>query len=341
MGPELAAFFSALGFSIVAVAAVGNLAILVAFVAVRKLRTHVNYFLASLALSDFVLAVFYLPLEVEYHTRKMFIHSKGLCDFMYMLFFLTITSSSLNLLGVSAYRFLTIQLPFRSSSVTKPHVRMVILVIWVYSTLVAFLPLMGWRPWETIVTETDCYYMYSREYAIFVLAVNWLCPALLGFTLYLLMFRVARLQADRIARCETLSDPTVRNRQRLPKGAKTLSKIAAVYLICWFPYVLEVLLVQLNAFQSNQTVHYFVAYLCYANSAVNPILYAGFCADFKAVFANLISCKKKVRCPGDTPPVVAARPPQGQDPIFVENPGNNLPERAKLSSLLIQEETAM
>ena len=292
MGPALAAFFSALGFSIVAIAAVGNLAILVAFVAVRKLRTHVNYFLASLALSDFVLAVFYLPLEVEYHTRKMFIHSKGMCDFMYILFFLTITSSSLNLLGVSAYRFLTIQLPFRSSSITKPHVRMVILAIWVYSTLVAFLPLMGWRPMETIVTKTDCYYMYSREYAIFVMAVNWLCPALLGFFLYFMMFRVARSQARKIARIRGRHQ---RRRGPLFKGTKTLLKITVIYFICWFPYVIEVLLVACKLVRSNQIVHYFMVYLCYANSAVNPILYAGLCADIREVFRAFV-INRAIRC---------------------------------------------
>ena len=293
MGPGLAAFFSALGFSIVAVAAVGNLAILVAFVAVRQLRTHVNYFLASLALSDFVLAVFHLPLEVEYHTRKIFIHSKGVCNFMYIVFFLSITSSSLNLLGVSAYRFLTIHLPFRSSSVTKPHVRMVILAIWVYSTLVAFLPLMGWRPMETIVTKTDCYYMYSREYAIFVLAVNWLCPVVLGFFLYFLIYRTAIIHAREITRTRViLEDPESETKTKLFKSTKTIGKIAAVYIICWFPYVVEVVLVVCEVVKSNQVLHYFLVYLCYANSAINPILFAGLCKDFRKVLYRLRAWSK-------------------------------------------------
>ena len=294
MSPAMAAFFTFVGISTIAIGIVGNLAILVAFLVVPRLRTHNNYFLASLALSDLILAAFHLPLEVEYHTRSTFTHSVTICDFMYTLFFLTFTSSALNLFAMSAYRYLTISMPFRANSVNRTHIVGVILAIWLYSTLVSFLPLMGWRPAPSIATGKDCFYSFARAYAIFVLTVNLLVPAFIGCIFYGLIFQIAKVQANKIARNQVL-DAAERRRGHLFKGAKTLSKIAVVYMICWFPYVTEVLLVLTSVIKSNQVIHYFFVYLCYANSAINPFLYAGLCGDFKEVFgAFAVQCRSSL-----------------------------------------------
>ena len=69
------------------------------------------------------------------------------------------------------------------------------------------------------------------------------------------------------------------------KGAKTLAKIATVYLICWFPYVTEILLVMAGAVAKVPSeVHYLFVFLCYTSAAINPFLYAGLCKDFRQVF---------------------------------------------------------
>ena len=289
-----AELFPVFGVLICVVGALGNLSVLFAFFTHRQLRTKLNCFLVSLAFSDLLLTGITTPLELESKIRRGFTHGIVVCELMYTIHFVALSSSSFNLLGVSVYRYLTIAFPFSMKLVEPVRVLTAIASLWVYSVISAFLPLMGWRSFPTKVTSKLCLFSLEPEYALFILSVNWLCPAVLVLILYGLIFRIARIHAIKIAKQQVLEE---RERIRSPlfKGAKTLGKIAAVYLICWFPYVIEVILTISSAPVSiPREVHYFFVLLYYASSAINPFLYAGLCTDFREVYSKCTSkaCRK-------------------------------------------------
>ena len=277
-------FYSVLGVSICVVGLIANMAVMLVFITHRRLRTKINGFLVSLAVANLLLTGISLPLEMEWHIRSEFIHGVVVCELMYTIYFLTLTSSSLNLLVISIYRYLSIACPFFMKRVTSFHVLSAIAAVWVYSGVTALLPLMGWRSDPSTIYEKTCDYSFEFNFMVFVLTVNWLIPAVLVFVFYGLIFRIARIHAIKILRNQVLSEQE-KTRSPLFKGAKTLAKIAAVYLICWFPYVIEILIVFSGvANPPPKLVHYTFVFLCYASAAINPFLYAGLCRDFREVF---------------------------------------------------------
>lgn len=300
MDPALDKFFSVLGISICIIGFFANLSVVLAFLTHRRLRTKVNAFLVSLAVSGLLLTGVSMPLEMEWHIRSEFIHSVIVCDLLYTNNFLTITSSSLNLLLISIYRYLSIAFPFFMKRVVSFHVLLALVLVWFYSGLTASLPLLGWRSFPSNVPGI-CQYSFEAEFLLFILVTNWLLPAVLVFFFYGLIFRIARIQAIKIVRNKVLSEHE-KIRSPLFKGAKTLAKIAAVYLICWFPYVIEVLLVMSGLITTSgvpKEVHYTFVFLCYMSAVINPFLYAGLCKDFREVFRkarNQLTAKFRCLC---------------------------------------------
>ena len=283
MDPVLDKFYSVFGVSICIVGFFANFSVVLAFLTHRRLRTKVNAFLVSLALSDLLLTGISMPLEMEWHIRSEFIHSVVICDLLYTIHFLTISSSSLNLLLISIYRYLSIAFPFFTKRVESFHVLLSLIVVWFYSGLTASLPLLGWRSSPSKISG-KCLYSLEHEFVLFILVTNWLLPAVLVFLFYGLIFRIARIQAIKILRNKILTEHE-KIRSPLFKGAKTLAKIAAVYLICWFPYVIEVLVFMAGVPDTlPDEVHYTLVFLCYMSAAINPFLYAGLCKDFREVF---------------------------------------------------------
>lgn len=286
MDPGLDKFFSVLGVLICIVGSVGNLSVLLAFLVQRRLRTKVNGFLVSLVVSGLLLTGISMPFEVELHIRSEFIHGLVTCELMYATHFIALTSSSLNLLVISIYRYLTIAYPFFLNRVSQKHIALTITVVWLYSGITGFLPLMGWRSVPTSISGNFCNFSFEVEYLLFVMSVNWLLPAMLVFVFYGLIFRIARIQAIKILEHQVLGEYE-RVRSPLIKGAKTLAKIAAVYIICWFPYVINVMITKsLGRYLLPYEVHYTFVFLCYASAAINPVLYAWFRNDFREAFST-------------------------------------------------------
>ena len=92
--PALDKFYSVFGITICIVGFIANLSVVLAFITHRRLRTKVNAFLVSLAISDLLLTGISMPLELEWHIRSEFIHDAIVCDLLYTTYFLNLTSSS-------------------------------------------------------------------------------------------------------------------------------------------------------------------------------------------------------------------------------------------------------
>ncbi|KAK5985246.1 7 transmembrane receptor [Trichostrongylus colubriformis] len=79
--------------------------------------------------------------------------------------------------------------------------------------------------------------------------------------------------------------------------ARTTFVVVGVFIVCWFPfttiYVLQAYSLCLVPECITNTMYVIAFWLGYANSAVNPILYAVFSRDFRAAFRKLTARKRK------------------------------------------------
>ncbi|KAG7255031.1 hypothetical protein CRUP_000323 [Coryphaenoides rupestris] len=81
--------------------------------------------------------------------------------------------------------------------------------------------------------------------------------------------------------------------RRERKAAAILGLILGAFVLCWLPFFLKELLVGLRlAGQPSPGVSDLLAWLGYANSLVNPLLYTSFNDDFKLAFRKLLRRKQ-------------------------------------------------
>lgn len=176
--------------------------------------------------------------------------------------------------------------------------------IWVYSSLISFLPVMqGWNeiPGIHFDVGTECVFVTNWTFAIVASALAFYIPFLIMCCMYFFIYRASRLKATRIM-SQTLDlhyHPNSRrpnNLQLENKATRTMSIIISVFVMCWLPYfVLNVwLAVHGSEETSDVVVHIFkvITWLGYCNSTINPMLYAFLNRDFQRALKKLLVCQR-------------------------------------------------
>lgn len=82
--------------------------------------------------------------------------------------------------------------------------------------------------------------------------------------------------------------------KRERKAAKTLAIITGVFVICWLPFFVIVLVMPLcgPACEPPKIVFSLFQWLGYVNSTLNPIIYTIFSPDFRAAFQRILLGKR-------------------------------------------------
>ncbi|KAM6961591.1 dopamine receptor D4 related sequence [Tautogolabrus adspersus] len=76
------------------------------------------------------------------------------------------------------------------------------------------------------------------------------------------------------------------------KAMKVLPVVVGVFLVCWTPFfIVHVTKVLCQSCDIGPTLISVVTWLGYVNSAVNPIIYTAFNAEFRHVFHKLLCCQ--------------------------------------------------
>ena len=125
----------------------GNLLVICAFFRTRRLQTVTNYFIASLAFADALVAIFVLPLGIYYYQRnRSWKLGLILCDLWVSSDVLLCTASILNLTCISVDRYMAITRPLTYTAYrSKFLARVMILLVWIMSVIITCPPILGWR----------------------------------------------------------------------------------------------------------------------------------------------------------------------------------------------------
>ena len=301
---------------IMAVAIVGNLMVCYAIAAYRNLRKiPTNLFILSLAFSDLLTVTLALPFDIEgLFLGGAWKHGEMMCKAWITVYLITVPTSILTLLAVSVDRYKSLSDPLnrfrRCGFMTRRKALIISFFIWLYSLVIALLPIMGWRTHEKFVYNSVCYFPFTLIYLTLSSLLNFILPLLIACAIHIKIYRMVCTQL----RGFQGNDPNAKERKvyfKNVQAVKTTTMFVAAFFCCWLPYSLvSIVAVLCKSCGSNIPAEVRVLLLMfgYLNSALNPFLFAFRSKRFKAVYPNMFnSLRPQVRTDARTDQAVPCR----------------------------------
>uniref|UniRef100_A0A671MWB9 Histamine H3 receptor-like n=1 Tax=Sinocyclocheilus anshuiensis TaxID=1608454 RepID=A0A671MWB9_9TELE len=133
--------------TLVVVVVVGNALVILAFVVDKSLRNQCNYFFLNLAISDFLVGAFCIPVYMPYILTGRWMLGRGLCKLWLVMDYLLCTASVFSIVLISYDRFLSVTRAVRyraQQGVTRLAV-VKMLAVWVLAFLLYGPAIIFWE----------------------------------------------------------------------------------------------------------------------------------------------------------------------------------------------------
>uniref|UniRef100_A0A2K5TR50 Histamine H3 receptor n=1 Tax=Macaca fascicularis TaxID=9541 RepID=A0A2K5TR50_MACFA len=204
-GPWTAVLAALMALLIVATV-LGNALVMLAFVADSSLRTQNNFFLLNLAISDFLVGAFCIPLYVPYVLTGRWTFGRGLCKLWLVVDYLLCTSSAFNIVLISYDRFLSVTraVSYRAQQGNTRRAVRKMLLVWVLAFLLYGPAILSWEYLSggSSIPEGHCYaeFFYNWYFLITASTLEFFTPFLsvtfFNLSIYLNIQRRTRLRLD-------------------------------------------------------------------------------------------------------------------------------------------------
>ncbi|XP_069568676.1 neuromedin-U receptor 1-like [Brachyistius frenatus] len=303
--------------TIFVVGVLGNFLTCAVILHYRVMQTPTNYYLLSLAMSDLLVLLLGMPLEIyEMWQNYPFLLEEEGCYFKTFLFETVCFASILNVTALSVERYVAVVHPLKVKHMaTRAHVKRVIILLWGLSMLcsVPNTSLHGIlkvsKFGRQFPQSAMCYmvkplWMYQWIMLISTLFF-FLLPMLIMSILYLLIG--VQLHKERVMTIVDTNhgfrpDSVSRSNKQLSKRnlqvTKMLCVLVVVFGLCWAPFHVDRLMWSYQDKWSDQHskiyehIHVVSGVCFYLSSAVNPILYSLMSTKFREMFSQ-ITCYSK------------------------------------------------
>ncbi|XP_049446851.1 neuromedin-U receptor 2 [Epinephelus fuscoguttatus] len=285
----------------------GNLLTCAVIAKHKKMRNPTNLYLVSLAVSDLLVLLFGMPLEIyDLWQNYPFPFGEGGCYFKTFLFETVCFASILNVTALSVERYIAVVHPLKTRYLsTNKHAKRVITIVWVVSMVCAipntslhgifYLPER--KEESAICTVLKPLWIYNMVMQITTVCFYFV-PMMVISVLYLVMG--LHLCSERRQPNGSLGKNCSSIRRKFSVNGrrrqinKMLSIVVAVFGVCWAPFHIERLLwssiSQWTDLMHNiyQYVHILSGVFFYLSSAVNPIIYSLLSTRFRECFRELV-----------------------------------------------------
>ncbi|KAF4088872.1 hypothetical protein AMELA_G00059670 [Ameiurus melas] len=159
-GPVLV-LLAAVMLLLIGVIVLGNALVILAFKTDRSLRRQSNYFLLNLAISDFLVGAFCIPVYLPYILTGKWMLGRGLCKLWLVMDYLLCTASVFNIVLISYDRFLSVTraVSYRARQGMTRSALAKMAAVWVLAFLLYGPAILLWEvvTGESHVPEDECF----------------------------------------------------------------------------------------------------------------------------------------------------------------------------------------
>nr|XP_033818566.1 galanin receptor type 2-like [Geotrypetes seraphini] len=256
-----------------------------------------NLFILNLSVADFSFIIFCVPFQATIYSLEVWLFGSFMCKAVHFFIYLTMYASSFTLAAVSVDRYLAIRYPLRSRELRTPcNAVATMALIWGFSLVFAgpylsyydsidynarHICMPNWEGWKRKIMDTSTFVL---GYVVPVLIVS------LSYT------RTIKYLWTAVDPLEDMSESKKAKR----KVTKMIIIVTVLFCLCWLPYHVVILCYLYGDFPFNQTTYALRLLshcMAYANSCLNPIVYALVSKHFRKGFKKVFSCltRKKTR----------------------------------------------
>ncbi|XP_038575871.1 trace amine-associated receptor 13c-like [Micropterus salmoides] len=261
-----------------------NLLVIISVSHFRQLHTPTNILLLSLAVSDFLVGLLLMPVEILRKTSCWFLGDL-MCS-LYICVSYSIPSASVgNMVLISLDRYVAICDPLHyTTRITVRRVKLCVCLCWFCSVFYSSVVLKDdlTQPGRYNSCYGDCVVLFDHTADAIDLALTFIVPVTVIIVLYMRVFVVAVSQAramrSHITAVILQRSVTLTAKKSELKAARTLGVLVVVFLICLFPYYGMTLA---GDSLLNTSSAFLGIYLFYFNSCLNPVIYAMFYPWFR------------------------------------------------------------
>ncbi|XP_003792072.1 5-hydroxytryptamine receptor 5A [Otolemur garnettii] len=308
-----------LGFLVVATFA-WNLLILATILRVRTLHRVPHNLVASMAVSDVLVAALVMPLSLVHEmSRRRWQLGRRLCQLWITCDVLCCTASIWNVTAIALDRYWSITHHLEYTLRTRKHVsNVMILLTWALSAVISLAPLLfGWG--ETYSEEREeCQVSREPSYTVFSTVGAFYLPLCVVLFVYWKIYRAAKFRLGsrktnsvlpvreavevtkpaqqpqmlftvRPATVTFQTDGDVWREQKEQRAAVMVGILIGVFVLCWTPFFITELISPLWSWDIPAIWKSIFLWLGYSNSFFNPLIYTAFNKKYNHAFKNFFS----------------------------------------------------
>ncbi|XP_072300163.1 trace amine-associated receptor 13c-like [Eucyclogobius newberryi] len=262
-----------------------NLLVVISISHFRQLHTRTNFFLLSLAISDLLVGLVLMPVEIFY-IESCWNLGDIMCSVYYLIDYVITSASVANMVLISLDRYIAICDPLNyHTKVTINRAKLSILLCWFLSIVYRMVIMHDQlaHPGMSNSCAGECVVIINYISGAIDLICTFIIPILVIIALYLRVFVVAVSQARALrSQISSVNMPQIGNvtvKKKELKAARTLGIVVLVFLCCFCPYYVPSLVGEETAVDAASVD--IEIWLAHFNSCLNPVIYAFFYPWFR------------------------------------------------------------
>ncbi|XP_039674162.1 trace amine-associated receptor 13c-like [Perca fluviatilis] len=254
-----------------------NLVIIISISHFRQLQTPTNILLLSLAVSDLLVGLVVMPVQIFNRTSCWFFGDFVCATYILIGIIIPLATIS-DIVLISVDRYVAICDPLHyTTKVTVRRVKFCVCLCWLCSVTYSLLYVkdLPTQPGSYRYCYGECFIDPDNISLLFDLFINFIVPVTVIIALYLRVFAVAvsqaRVMRSHITAVTLQHSVTPKAKKSELKAARKLGVLVVVFLICVCPLCI---LTWVDYNWIVAFIHPLSAILFLSNSCLNPVIYA-------------------------------------------------------------------